>query len=179
MKYLSLRAPAALAGAALVTGLAGMAFAQDTPEAPPLGIAGGHGQAALIASYDVDGDGQVTRAEFDQVRQERFQSVDEGAKGWLTEAEYVAEFELRLKQQYFDQGREPDEFYTRGIEQAHVRFAVLDRDRNGELSLEEYNNSGEQTFTRSDTNGDGVVNADDPAPQRDDNDDDADGDGDN
>lgn len=155
---------------AMLTGMAGAALAQtagegDTPPPAP-GVAGGHSQAAFIASYDRDGDGQVTQEEFLAMRTERFQGADKDGDGALNEAEYVAEFEGRLRQQYAEQDREPDAFFERGLTQAGVRFALLDRDRNGLLSPEEDLASAERTFAGMDTNGNGVVSAEDPPRER-------------
>ena len=164
-----------------LAGLAAPAFAQDSTEKPaekpaeqaqtrtPMqpGVAGGHSQAAFIASYDSNGDGKVDMDEFITVRTARFTGADKDGDGQLNEAEYVAEFEGRLRQQYAEQGRDTaDEGFANGLKQAGVRFALLDRDRNGFLSLEEDLESGRKTFTRNDTNEDGIVDASDPAPKR-------------
>lgn len=135
--------------------------------------AGGHGLNAIIGSYDVNNDGIVTREEFDSVRLERFRRGDTNGDGWLSEAEYIAEYESRLKQQYFDDGKEPDEFYERAIKQAGVRFAIVDRDRDGKYTLAEDKAIGDKTFSAADTNGDGVISKEDPPRQRQTNDDDA------
>ena len=148
--------PAASAPAASTAATTG------TPPRP----AGGHGLAATIGSYDANRDGTVTRAEMDAVRLQRFQHGDTNGDGWLSEAEYVAEYETRLKQQYFDDGKEPDDFYTQAVKQASVRFAIVDRDRNGQYTLEEDRAVGERVFAQHDTNGDGVISRDDPPRER-------------
>lgn len=175
-------------GLALIAALSGAAFAQseeakpaqadatvgsatDNPgdASPKPGIAGGHSQAAFIASYDKNGDGKVSLDELIEVRTERFRGADKDGDGRLNEAEYVAEFEGRLRQQYADQGRDPSgERFEASLKQAAVRFALLDRDRDGFLSLEEDLESARKTFARNDTDGDGFVSAADPAPVRED-----------
>ena len=80
--------------------------AAEGPAAP----AGGHGLAAFMGSYDTDRDGVVTREEYDTVRKQRFMAADTNRDGWLSESEYVAEYEGRLKQQYA--GRAQDERYA-------------------------------------------------------------------
>ena len=87
--------------------------------------AGGHGQKAFIGSFDGNRDGVVTRAEYDAIRKQRFDSADKNGDGFLSEEEYVAEYELRLKQQYLADGREPDAAYAGNIKQAPVSYTHL------------------------------------------------------
>lgn len=161
----------ALAGAALLSACA------TQPEAPkgaqaaakpgvPARPAGGHGREAFIGSYDLNGDGVVTREEYETVRRQRFKNADKNGDGVLSEEEYVAEFEGRLKEQYFKDGRQPDEAYANSIRQAHVRFALLDRNRDGVLSKDEEEAIMEKTWAEADTNKDGKVDANDPPPPR-------------
>ena len=125
--------------------------AAEGPAAP----AGGHGLAAFMGSYDVNRDGVVTREEYDTVRKQRFVAADVNRDGWLSEEEYVAEYEGRLKQQYA--GREPDGRYASSIKQAHVRFNILDTDRDGQLTVAEDIAIADKTFRQNDRNGDGKV----------------------
>ncbi|KAF1046038.1 MAG: hypothetical protein GAK35_01152 [Herbaspirillum frisingense] len=155
----------------LLPGLLALLAACAAPSAPPAAQAGparpagGHGREAFMGSYDVNRDGVVTRAEYDSVRRQRFEAADKNHDGVLTEEEYVAEFEGRLKQQYFDTGRQPDQAYENSIRQAHVRFALLDRNRDGVLSRDEEQAIMDKTFAEQDTNHDGQVDANDPLPQ--------------
>jgi len=131
--------------------------AAEGPAAP----AGGHGLAAFMGSYDANRDGVVTREEYDTVRKQRFVAADVNRDGWLSEEEYVAEYEGRLKQQYA--GRAQDERYAASIKQAHVRFNILDTDRDGKLTVEEDIAIAEKTFKQNDKNGDGKVDQADGA----------------
>src|SRR5256885_16883761 len=92
-------------------GLAALLTACASPTAPsasgPAQPAGGHGQPAFMGSYDANRDGVVTRQEYDTVRKQRFLAGDTNGDGWLSEKEYVDEFEARLKQQYAEIGRAP------------------------------------------------------------------------
>lgn len=144
----------------------GKGDSRSASQRPPRPI-GGHGLAAIIGGYDMNNDGVVTREEFDAVRLDRFRRGDTNGDGWLSEAEYVAEFEARLKQQYAAEGKKPDEFYERAMKQAYVRFGIVDADKNGQYTLEEDRAIGERAFTSSDTNKDGVLSKDDPEPKRD------------
>jgi hypothetical protein len=133
----------------------------DKPKAAegPAAPAGGHGLSAFMGGFDANRDGVVTRTEYDTVRKQRFAAADTNHDGWLIEDEYVAEFEGRLKQQYA--GRAQDDAYTASIKQAHVRFKILDADKDGKLTVEEENTIADKTFKRTDTNGDGKIDKSD------------------
>ncbi len=165
LQHRTLQTTIAVAATALLLGACAAPHAPGTATAPAQ-PAGGHGQAAFLGSYDGNRDGIVTRAEYDAIRKQRFEAGDANRDGVLNEAEYVAEFEQRLKQQYFNEGRQPDKAYEGSIKQAHVRFAILDRDRDGKLSREEDLTVADKTFKSADTNGDGVVSRNDPPAER-------------
>lgn len=131
--------------------MAAASHAAEGPVAP----AGGHGLSAFIGGFDANRDGVVTRAEYDEVRKQRFAAADVNHDGWLSEEEYVAEFEGRLKQQYA--GRVQDDSYAGSLKQAHVRFKILDTDHDGKLTVDEETAIAEKTFKRTDTNGDGKI----------------------
>jgi len=131
--------------------------AAEGPAAP----AGGHGLAAFMGSYDANRDGVVTREEYDTVRKQRFVAADVNRDGWLNEEEYVAEYEGRLKQQYA--GKAQDERYASSIKQAHVRFKILDTDKDGRLTVDEDIAIADKTFKQNDKNGDGKVDQADGA----------------
>ena len=161
---------AALAAATLLSACAGSGTPQPatgaTAQTQPARPAGGHGLDPFLGSYDANGDGQVTRAEFDAIRLQRFNAGDTNGDGVLNEAEYVAEFEGRLKRQYFDSGRQPDKAYENSIKQAHVRFGIVNRARDGQFTRAEDMAIADKTFKNLDTNGDGVVSKADPARPR-------------
>lgn len=125
----------------------------------PVAPAGGHSLSAFIGGFDANRDGVVTRAEYDAVRKQRFTAADTNHDGSLSEDEYVAEFEARLKQQ--SAGRAQDDSFAGSIKQAHVRFNILDADHDGKLTMAEETAIAEKTFKRTDANGDGKIdNAD-------------------
>lgn len=164
---------AALAAAVLLSACAGSTASAPVVQGQPARPAGGHGIEAFLGSYDSNRDGQVTRAEFDAVRLQRFKAADTNGDGVLTEAEYVAEFEGRLKRQYFDEGRQPDQAYENSLKQAHVRFSIVNRARDGRFTPAEDAAIADRTFKGLDTNNDGTVSRNDPprpAPARGDGD---------
>lgn len=147
----------------LLLAAAGLALVPLAANADPKPAAAApHSRDAFIADYDVNHDGQVTKAEFEAVRRARFKAADTDGDGVLSEAEYVAEYEGRLKAQYA--GKPEDEQYARQIKQAHVRFHVLNTSKDGKLTFEQYHAQGDKTFAEFDTNKDGVVSAADPLP---------------
>jgi Ca2+-binding EF-hand superfamily protein len=101
---------------------------------------GSRGRSSLCFSDDLNRDGKVTRAEFDKVTQQAFNTFAKG--GFLTPEQY---YQLEAAQ-------------SRAIS-ARV-FQRLDKDRNGKLTLEEFAASQERLFSRLDKNNDGVVTQD-------------------
>lgn len=160
---------AILAAAALLSACAAAPATGPAGPGQPARPAGGHGLEAFLGSYDTNRDGRVTRAEFDAVRLQRFRAADTNGDGVLNEAEYVAEFEGRLKRQYADEGRQPDAAYESSIKQAHVRFSIVNRARDGRFTPAEDAAIADRTFKGLDTNNDGTVSREDPprpAPAR-------------
>lgn len=129
-------------------------------------IAAPHEGPAFIHDYDADHDGQVTRAEFDAGRIARFKATDANGDGWVSEEEYVGEYRGRLEQQLAASSRSEDkktEERQRQIRQAHVRFGVLDKDKDGRMTPAEYGASGARAFAEQDNDKDGIVTAADAA----------------
>ncbi len=125
-----------------------------------------HDGASFIHDYDADRDAKVTRAEFDAGRAARFRATDNNGDGWLSEAEYVGEYRARLEQQLAasDRGEEKKaEERQRQMRQAHVRFGVLDRDKNAQMTPAEYNASGDRAFAEQDDDKDGTITTADVA----------------
>lgn len=154
------RLPAALAGIALTCAVPQFAFAQDAAGTPAHGeperrAAPGHGKDAFLRENDTDHDGRVTAAEFAAARAAKYRTFDLDGDGRVSEAEYVGEFSARFEKDASGKPKLPEG----QLKQAHVRFGVLDTDKDGNLSLAEFNASGERMFDRLDSNGDGVVDA--------------------
>lgn len=116
-------------------------------------VAAPHEGHAFVADYDTNGDGQVTRAEFDAARTARFNATDANKDGWISEDEYVAEYSARLEKQLAasdrDEAKKAEE-RQRQIRQTHVRFGVLDTNKDGKIQKAEYDASGSRAFAGKD-----------------------------
>jgi len=127
------------------------AAAVTTESETPRRSADGHSKDAFFQKYDLDGDGQVTEAEFMSERANGYLRRDANGDGNVQSEEYVSEYETRLLEQLEAQRK-------RQIDQADFRFTVLDTDEDGNLSLDEFHASGKRMFSTLDTNKDGSVN---------------------
>jgi hypothetical protein len=143
-----------------------LAAAQPSADAAPAAAAApgdnatrgarGHGKEEFLETYDANSDSVVSRAEFDAHRAEQFDRADADHNGALTEAEYVAEYQVRLDAELAAQ-REAQ------LRQAHVRFGVLDANHNAAMTTTEFGASGQRMFASLDTNHDGAVDERDTA----------------
>lgn len=156
------------ATAIVAVGITTSALAEDAPRANRANdttvaqtegdgrVARGHGKQGFMETYDANKDGKVSKEEFATKRGEDHKALDLNQVGGVTEMEYVTEYSFRLDKELAEQrGRQ--------IRQAHFRFGVLDTDKNGVLSTDEFNESGSRMFSRLDTNGDGAVDKQDTA----------------
>lgn len=126
--------------------------ATDADAIPGRSSARGHDKAGFLATYDTDKDGKVSDAEFRVVRGAQYGTFDLNGDGRVAEDEYVGEYSQRLEQDLAKR-REMQ------LKQAHVRYGVLDRDEDKNMTLDEFNASGDRIFSRLDSNGDGIVDA--------------------
>ncbi|MET0238391.1 MAG: hypothetical protein ABW184_00710 [Sphingobium sp.] len=123
-------------------------------------LAAPHEGSAFIHDYDTDKDGSVSRAEFDAVRVARFKATDANGDGIVSEEEYVAEYSARLEKQLAESGETEErkaEERQRQIRQAHVRFGVLDKDKDARMVQAEYDASGARAFAEQDDDKNGIV----------------------
>ena len=116
-----------------------------------------HTLDGLLARYDSDGDERITREEFDRKRRADFDLTDDDDDGWISQEEYLAEFEDRLDRHMAENRKE-------SVQQSRRRFDALDADENGTMTFAEYQTSGHGIFSRWDTDGNGYVADADPNP---------------
>ncbi len=123
-------------------------------------IAAPHGGSAFIHDYDTNKDGTVSRAEFDAERALRFKATDANKDGTVSEEEYVGEYSARLEKQLAastDSEEAKTEERQRQIRQAHVRFEVLDTNKDKKMQQAEYDASGARAFAQQDDDKNGIV----------------------
>jgi Ca2+-binding EF-hand superfamily protein len=102
----------------------------------------GEGGAWLFETYDADGDGRITQAEIDQVRQGQLQKFDANGDGSLSLEEYQALWLDAMRERMVD------------------RFQAHDDDGDGQVTVVEFNESFDGLITRLDRNDDGAVTQD-------------------
>lgn len=161
MQSFKTSALAALILAAAPAAVTAQNAASAPKAAPPAadnagGGGGGHSKREFLETYDANKDGKVSKAEFAAKRGEDHKGLDLNENGSVNELEYINEYTFRLDKELADRR-------GRSIRQAHVRFGVLDTNKDGILSAEEFNASGDRMFSRLDTTGDGNVDPADTA----------------
>jgi hypothetical protein len=113
----------------------------------------------FIAEFDQNGDGQVSHTEFFTERQQRLAAMDLQHNAQIDVAGYQAEYADRLDQRLAADRKGQ-------LKQTEVRFAAVDKDQDGRISLAEYQASGHSAFRFIDSNKDGLISKADPAPER-------------
>jgi len=104
--------------------VAGSAVAQ-----PPTGPSRGPGPGGFaLLEFDANADGKLTKTEFDAGQRARFDKIDTNKDSSITREEREAHIKATAE--------------TRRAELNKVRFADLDKDKNGQLSQSEFATGG-------------------------------------
>ena len=103
-----------------------------------------HSVVGMLDMYDQNGDGKVDKTEYQQQRDAAFARTDLDKNAELSSDEYLNEFVDRLDRQIA-------KTRTAQLKQAAVRFKALDKDNNQQVSVAEFNASGDRMFKRWDT----------------------------
>ncbi|MDF2639064.1 MAG: hypothetical protein K0R64_2048 [Novosphingobium lindaniclasticum] len=120
--------------------------------------AASHDLTTFIQEQDLDGDGKVSKDEFQRGRDAEFARMDRNGDGVLSHDEYVGDYRQRLERELAQRpAGERDEERTRQMRQAEVRFGVLDSDKSGGITRAEFAATGWGMFLRHDTDHDGFV----------------------
>ena len=170
-------------------GLAAFALALPlTAQAEP-GQRGHGGPGGVLTRMDTDGDGQATRAEAETAIAAVFADIDTNSDGYVTQEEMKAHHdarraEMRERRQARAESAEgsdrpqrragnreanPERMEARRArmaERAAERWATIDTDSDGQLSLVEFTAARIQHFDRVDANDDGVITADEAEAAR-------------
>lgn len=105
---------------------------------------GGHGE--MLQTLDANGDGQITRAETESAKAQKFAEADTNGDGGLSMAEIEA-FRAAERE-------------SRKEAMKQKMFQRADKDGNGVISADEFEARGAPFFERIDANGDDVITAD-------------------
>jgi hypothetical protein len=122
-------------------------------------LAASHDPKTFLQEHDTNHDGQVPRAEFDAARDARFKAIDANGDGWVSDAEYLTEY---LAHSDMTDEKKTEE-RQRQVRQTHVRFGVLDTNKNERMEKAEYDVSGARAYAMNDTDKNGVITASDTA----------------
>lgn len=114
------------------------------------------GPLGMLGRYDADNNGQVSAEEYTAGRTQQFGQIDANADGKVSRDEYAA-FQQQMMAQWGggNGGADPSRL------QRHIDdFMSADTDGDGLVSADEYKASGDARFKSLDTNGDGVISGD-------------------
>jgi Ca2+-binding EF-hand superfamily protein len=104
----------------------------------------------IFARFDVDGDGNITDAEFMQVGQRDFAALDANSDSIISKSEFLDPKPRGAEQLDSKKLARAKQIWGR-------QFAFLDTDKNSKLTATEHEAAGKDSFDRMDSNKDGEV----------------------
>lgn len=117
-----------------------------------------HNKSGMFSKYDNNQDGVITKAEHQLRRRADFDLTDEDNNGWLSQYEYLFEYQNRMDNQVA-------KTRSAAIKQTYVRFGVLDKDEDGQMTIQEYQFSGHRSFNRWDSDKNKIVTMSEALPE--------------
>lgn len=108
-------------------------------------------RADFIADNDSDGDGKVSKAEFDKTRAAHLTAMDSNRNGAIDEQEYVDEYANRVEKQFSEER-------AAQVKQTLIRFSSVDANKDKKITAAELHKSGTILFNFLDKKKRGVIN---------------------
>lgn len=118
----------------------------------------------LAASADTNQDGNLSQAEMLAQVDKRFQAADTNRDGKLSQAEWQAHLSAKRQDMQAKKGNRQAAKQTQRVakqaERQNKRFAMLDSNKDGFISLAESRALAQQSFQKRDTNQDAQISKD-------------------
>ena len=109
-----------------------------------------HTRKGMFSMYDSNQDGTISKVEYQQRLRADFDLTDEDNNAWVSRDEYLFEYQNRIDKQVA-------KTRNAAIKQTYVRFGVLDKNKDGQMTIEEYQFSGHRSFNRWDSDKNNIV----------------------
>lgn len=118
-----------------------------------------HSKGGMLAKYDTDDSGVISRAEYDNIRRKKYDAIDDDGNGRVIEHEYLLEYENRLDKRIIS---------TRASElkKASKTFDNFDLNGNGGISAKELLQVRQEHFNQLDTDKDAKVSWTEAEPKQ-------------
>ena len=118
-----------------------------------------HTRKGMFSMYDSNQDGTISKVEYQQRLRADFDLTDEDNNAWVSRDEYLFEYQNRIDKQVA-------KTRNAAIKQTYVRFGVLDKNKDGQMTIEEYQFSGHRSFNRWDSDKNNIVSMSELLPER-------------
>jgi len=109
-------------------------------------------RVTFIDEYAADGKPTLSKAEFDAARATRLKEMDSNKNGVVDTQEYADEYATRLEKKISAERKAQ-------VDQTVIRFGAVDKNRDGKITLDEFQASGARIFDFLDKQKTGVIAA--------------------